>query len=274
MARLLSAGATDIGLWRANNEDAYCVMPEIGLFAVADGMGGAAAGEIASKYFIGTARTVFGDANRMADNGEPHPGGTTASLAAPGYDSLVGKVFTEAGRLIAGHMVQHPRDEGMGCTADLLVIHGNDYVIGHVGDSRIYLLREGNLRQLTKDHSLVQLQVDNGELTPEEARIHPRKNILLQVLGGSTGRTEGSFVNASDAAVSFDLLRGKALDHDIFLLCSDGLTDMLEDDEIREILLSHKSVQHKVLKLIEKALAAGGRDNVTVVLCEVTPVTP
>ena len=264
MATLLSAGATDVGLHRTNNEDAYCVMPEIGLFAVADGMGGAAAGEIASKYFIETARTIFGGASGTAPDDEPdHTAGGAASRVRPAYDHLVEQVFIRAGSLIAAHAVQHPRDEGMGCTADLLAIHENDYVIGHVGDSRIYLLREGNLSQLTRDHSLVQLQVDNGTLTPEEARNHPRKNILLRVLGGSTGRTGG------DDAASFDMLRGKALVHDLFLLCSDGLTDMMEDAEIREILVSHKSVQHKVLKLIEKALEAGGRDNVTVVLCEV-----
>jgi protein phosphatase len=269
MIKLLSAGATDIGLSRANNEDAYCVMPEIGLFSVADGMGGAAAGEIASKYFIETARTVFGSTNGTHRDGGADGPDATISPEVADYESLVKKVFTEASRLIAEHAVQHPHDEGMGCTADLLVIHENDYVIGHVGDSRVYLLREGNLRQLTKDHSLVQLQVDSGTLTPEEARAHPKKNILLQVLGGGTGRAGGSAMNASDTQVPFDVLRGKALKQDIFLLCSDGLTDMMEDAEIREILVSHKSLQHKVLKLIEKALAAGGRDNVTVVLCEV-----
>jgi protein phosphatase len=269
MIKLLSAGATDIGLSRANNEDAYCVMPEIGLFSVADGMGGAAAGEIASKYFIETARTVFGSANGTHRDGEADGPDAAISPEVADYESLVKKVFTEASRLIAEHAVQHPHDEGMGCTADLLVIHENDYVIGHVGDSRVYLLREGNLHQLTKDHSLVQLQVDSGTLTPEEARAHPKKNILLQVLGGGTGRAGGSARNASDTQVPFDVLRGKALEQDIFLLCSDGLTDMMEDAEIREILVSHKSLQHKVLKLIEKALAAGGRDNVTVVLCEV-----
>jgi protein phosphatase len=244
-------------------------MPEIGLFSVADGMGGAAAGEIASKYFIETARTVFGIANGTHRDGGADGPDAAISPEVADYESLVKKVFTEASRLIAEHAVQHPHDEGMGCTADLLVIHENDYVIGHVGDSRVYLLREGNLRQLTKDHSLVQLQVDSGTLTPEEARAHPKKNILLQVLGGGTGRAGGSAMNASDTQVPFDVLRGKALEQDIFLLCSDGLTDMMEDAEIREILVSHKSLQHKVLKLIEKALAAGGRDNVTVVLCEV-----
>ncbi|HVW63966.1 MAG TPA: protein phosphatase 2C domain-containing protein [Nitrosospira sp.] len=273
MAKLLSAGATDIGLRRSNNEDAYCVMPEIGLFGVADGMGGAAAGEVASKYFIEAARRVFGGEDSsgvpgISADGESRNAATVVSPAAS-CERLVEKVFIQANSLIAGHVVEHPHDEGMGCTADLLVIHEDDYVIGHVGDSRVYLLREGNLSQLTKDHSLVQLQVDNGELTAEEARHHPRKNILFQVLGGSMGSAGRSSMNPPDTAVSFDLLRGKALDRDIFLLCSDGLTDMLEDADIREILVSHKSIQHKVLKLIEKALAAGGRDNVTVVLCEV-----
>ena len=104
---------------------------------------------------------------------------------------------------------------------NLLGIHGNRYVIGHSGDSRVYLLRDGNLKQLTRDHSWVQLQVDQGLLTPEEARNHPRKNIILRALG-------------TDPIVSFDMLEGKGIHRDIFLLASDGLTDMVEDAVFRD----------------------------------------
>jgi serine/threonine protein phosphatase PrpC len=129
------------------------------------------------------------------------------------------------------------------------------YVIGHVGDSRVYLLRNTGLSQLTRDHSWVQLQVDQGVLTPQEARIHPRKNILLRAVG-------------TDESVSVDILEGEVLYHDIFLLCSDGLTDMVEDCVIQRILGSAAPLQPKANALIEAALIAGGSDNVTVVLCQ------
>jgi PPM family protein phosphatase len=241
MIKLVSAGATDVGLWRSNNEDACLVMPELDLFAIADGMGGAAAGEVASSYFIETARTVFEDRGSASKEND--------------YE-LVQNVFRQTNERIFEHSAQYPDDEGMGCTGDLLVFHGNRYVIGHSGDSRVYLLRDGNLKQLTRDHSWVQLQVDQGLLTPEEARNHPRKNIILRALG-------------TDPIVSFDMLEGRGLGRDIFLLASDGLTDMVEDAVIQEMLVSTGTVQQKVKNLIKAALSAGGRDNVTVILCEV-----
>lgn len=241
MVKLISAGATDIGLLRSNNEDTYLVMPEAGLFAISDGMGGAAAGEIASRYFIETAQAVF--RSRASSFGETN-------------HELARKVFRCSNERIFEHTAQYPDDKGMGCTGDLLVFDGDRYVIGHVGDSRIYLLRDGILRQLTKDHSLVQRLVDKGTLTPEEAKHHPRKNIILQALG-------------IDPSVSFDILADAGLSHDIFLLCTDGLTDMVADSAIRDILFSSMSIQHKVKELIAAAIAAGGRDNVTVILCEV-----
>jgi serine/threonine protein phosphatase PrpC len=241
MVRLLAAGATDVGLWRTNNEDAYLAMPEAGLFALSDGMGGAAAGEIASGYFIETAQAAFSN---------PIPASEEI------IRELVQKVFRCSNKRITEHIAQHPENEGMGCTGDLLVFSQNSYIVGHMGDSRVYLLRDGSLQQLTKDHSLVQLQVDRGMLTPEEARHHPQKNIILRAIG-------------ADPSDSCDILSGSALTHDIFLLCSDGLTDMADDSVIRDILASIGSIQHKTKRLIDAAIAAGGRDNVTVVLCEV-----
>ncbi len=230
MVRLLAAGATDVGLWRTNNEDAYLVMPEAGLFALSDGMGGAAAGEIASGYFIETAQAAF--SNPIPESEEI-------------IHELVQKVFRCSNKRILEHVAQHPEDEGMGCTGDLLVFSENRYIIGHMGDSRVYLLRDGSLQQLTKDHSLVQLQVDKGMLTPEEARHHPQKNIILRSIG-------------ADPSDSCDILSGSALNHDIFLLCSDGLTDMADDSVIRDILASVGSIQYKTKSLIDAAISAGG----------------
>jgi PPM family protein phosphatase len=241
MVRILSASATHIGLVRTNNEDAYLAMPEAGLFALSDGMGGAAAGEVASRYFVETVQQVFTE--RLSTSEE-------ANVA------LVQKVFKYSNKRIIDHAAKHPQDEGLGCTGDLLVFYSTNYVIGHVGDSRIYLAREGHLRQLTKDQSLVQGLVDEGILTPEEARHHPRRNIILQALG-------------TDLSVIPDILKDEAFKHDIFLLCSDGLTDMVDDSIIRNTLISPKALDVKAESLIEAALAGGGRDNVTVVLCEV-----
>lgn len=241
MVKLLSAGATDVGLWRSNNEDAYLAMPEVGLFAISDGMGGAAAGEIASGYFIETVQAIF--VSRI-------PPSEKTSHA------LVQDVFRSSNERIFEHTAQHPDDEGMGCTGDILVFDEDRYVVGHVGDSRVYLLRDGGLRQLTKDHSLVQFQVDHGMLTREEATNHPRKNIILRAVG-------------TDRVMTCDILQGTALNHDIFLLCSDGLTDMVDDSVIQHTLVSTGSLQHKVKNLIGAAMAAGGQDNITVVLCEI-----
>ncbi len=230
-----------MGLVRTNNEDAYLDMPEVGLFALSDGMGGAAAGEIASRYFIETAQAVFHNRVPLSERID---------------HALVRKVFKCSNTRIIEHTAKYPDDEGMGCTGDLLAFYGRSYVIGHVGDSRVYLVREGHLQQLTRDHSLVQGLVDEGILTPEQARHHPRKNIILRAVG-------------TDPSVSPDILKGDALNHDIFLLCSDGLTDMLDDATIEGTLVSPKPLNDKAENLISAALAAGGKDNVTVVLCEV-----
>ena len=241
MIRLNSTAATHVGLVRINNEDAYLTMPDVGVFALSDGMGGAAAGEIASRCFIETVQAILA-------NGVP--------VSAAEKCTQVEEVFIDSNKRILEHAANNPDDWGMGCTADLLAFADRRYIIAHVGDSRVYLLRRRCLSQLTRDHSLVQLQVDQGVLTPEEARTHPRKNIILRAVG-------------TDPSVFPDILEGEALDHDIFLLCSDGLTDMVEDSLIQRILSSAAPLQQKADGLIEAALAAGGSDNVTVVLCQV-----
>ena len=244
MISIHSAGATDVGLWRDNNEDSYLIIPQARVLALADGMGGAAAGEAASQYFVERVRSAFSE------------------LALPPKDAVADRiqhVFESAKGRMLEHIIQHPEDAGMGCTADIIVFDGGRYVIGHVGDSRVYLLRDGRLRQLTKDHSLVQSQVDKGMLTPEEAKHHPRKNILLRVVG-------------TDSSMACDIVQGAVLGNDIFLLCSDGLTDMVENADIEIVLASAESLEQKLERLISAALEAGGKDNVTVILCEVEDV--
>jgi len=241
MPTYLASGASDIGLKRANNEDAFLVCPEIGIFAVADGMGGAAAGEIASAIFIEAAGELFE---------------STPPASAEQASAQVQEVFRLANARMVSHVVAHPEHRGMGCTAELLVFSGDRYLVGHVGDSRTYLLREGELRQITRDHSLVQQMVDQGQITAAEARHHSRKNVVLRALG-------------ADLELSLDLVRGSLFPKDLFLLCSDGLTDMLDDDSIKKALAFPVSLSEKVGLLVDGAIAAGGKDNVTVVLCQV-----
>jgi PPM family protein phosphatase len=241
MLKLNAVGKTDIGLRRSNNEDAYLVRSDLGFFAVADGMGGAAAGEIASRIFINSAQEVFDQISRE-----------------PGLEmcGLVQESFRLGNDRILEHVSSNPRDKGMGCTAELVAFSGDSYLVGHMGDSRTYLFREEKLRQITKDHSIVQEQTDKGLITPEEARKHALRNIVLRAVG----------INPD---VALDLTRGKSFSNDVFLLCSDGLSDMVDDSLIQKVLSSSHSLSGKVEHLIESAKSAGGNDNITVVLCEV-----
>jgi protein phosphatase len=235
------AGLTDVGMRRSHNEDAFVVMPDRRVAAVADGMGGAAAGEVASRIFISAVSECFA---------------STALASEDIASRIIQQVFSVANERMIEHVDRNPQDAGMGCTAELLTFSEERYIIGHVGDSRIYLFRNGDLRQLTKDHSLVQMEVDGGMITAEEARIHPKKNVVLRAVG-----IERDF--------SLDILRGNSFTGDLFLICSDGLTDMIEDDAVGTILLSSFSLDQKAEQLVASAKNAGGKDNITVVLCQV-----
>ncbi|NVN91261.1 MAG: Stp1/IreP family PP2C-type Ser/Thr phosphatase [Desulfuromonadales bacterium] len=244
MLKINSAAKTDIGMRRSNNEDAFLARPEIGLFAVADGMGGAAAGEVASRIFVDTTQEIFAQVSRQPEQD---------------LYILIQEAFRLGNDRMIGHVASNPQDRGMGCTAELIVFSGDTYIVGHVGDSRTYLYREGKLRQITKDHSLVQGQVDQGLITPEEAKRHNFRNIVLRAVG-------------TDPTVSLDLIKGKCLPGDIFLLCSDGLTDLVDDSLIRVILSSAHGLPDKVERLVNSANTAGGSDNITVVLCEISSI--
>lgn len=238
---LSAYGKTDRGLRRKNNEDAYLVMPDLAFCTVADGVGGAAAGEVASRIFVDTALEIFG---------RKHPSSESDTAL------IVQEVFRLGNERLLAHAEAYPHHKGMGCTAELIAFSGNSYVVGHVGDSRTYLFREGELRQITKDHSLVQDQVDQGLITHDEARKHSLRNVVLRALG-------------AQPSLALDLVRGVNHPGDIFLLCSDGLTDMVEDYAIREVLVAPGALADKVDRLIESAKSAGGNDNITVVLCQV-----
>lgn len=234
-------GKTDVGLIRPNNEDIFMLNADANYCLVADGMGGAAAGETASQIFAQTAEEVFTDAVPQSE-----------------HDVLkcVQSTFRYANDQILAHVAEHPEHQGMGCTAELLAITGTGFVVGHMGDSRTYRFRDGILKQLTKDHSLVQDQIDQGLITKEQARNHSMRNVILRAVG----------VRPSPA---LDTLRGPVYKGDLFLLCSDGLTDLVEDARISEVLSLDTELSLKTEHLIDLAKSAGGKDNITVVLAEV-----
>ena len=234
-------GKSDSGLKRTNNEDCFMVRSELGFCLVADGMGGAAAGEIASRIFAETTLELFS---------------SSAGRSEKETIELVQRAFNFANERILSHVKKNPHHKGMGCTAELMAFSDKGFIIGHIGDSRTYCLRDGQLKQLTEDHSLVQNQIDQRLITPSEARNHPLRNVILRAVG-------------IKKKLALDLIRGITFSGDLFLLCSDGLSDMVDDNQIRNILFSTAPLLQKAEKLIESANAAGGHDNITVVLADI-----
>jgi protein phosphatase len=241
MLKVQSFGQTDTGLRRSNNEDSFLCRPDLALWAVADGMGGAASGEVASRIFVDTALEVFSEADKTKEE--------------ENY-LIVHEIFRIANERIFLSARNNRQSQGMGCTAELLAFSGRDYLVGHVGDSRTYLFRDGELKQLTRDHSLVQDQLDRGLITTEEARNHALRNVILRAVG-------------VEEALAVDFIRGGSFPGDFFLLCSDGLFTMVADAPIRDVLSLPLGLPQKAEKLIQMAKSAGGYDNITVVLCEV-----
>ncbi len=225
---------THRGNVRRENEDAAFMDARRGVFAVADGMGGHQAGEVASRIAVDAVR-------RMARSGEP------AGIAP------MTRAVRAAHEEIVAHAQAHPECAGMGTTLTAMWYAGGRFVyIAHVGDSRIYRLRDGRLQQITQDHSLVEELVLAGLITREEARVHPRRNIITRALG-----TEGD--NAPD------MLAADVRPGDVWLLCTDGLSSMVDDVRISRALLALPP-ERAADELVRLALSAGGRDNVTVIV--------
>lgn len=242
MPKIAISGGTDVGLKRSKNEDTFIASTDYSFCLVADGMGGAAAGELASRFFAETCFQLFSNAEVMSEKQ---------------LTDLVQRAFSLSNRRILDHVKAAPHHEGMGCTAELLAFINGSFVLGHMGDSRTYRYRDGNLRQLTHDHSLVQNMVDQGLISASEAKVHAHRNVILRAVG-------------IDDNLSLDLIRGKILPGDQFLLCSDGLTDMVDDQFIIEVLSADLTLPKKVEGFIEMARMAGGADNITVVLSAIS----
>jgi serine/threonine protein phosphatase PrpC len=222
---------SDVGRQREGNEDSMLARPP--LFAVADGMGGAQAGEVAS----GLAVETVGDLPPDPENAE---------------DALV-EAITEANRRIHEQAQEDRELAGMGTTMTATLVHDGKVTIGHVGDSRAYRWREGDLAQLTDDHSLVAELERHGKLTAAEARVHPQRSMILRALG-----------IGAEVEVDTYCFEGRA--DDVFLLCSDGLCGLVHDEVIAEVLGSAESLDLAAQELIELANLSGGPDNITTVI--------
>jgi serine/threonine protein phosphatase PrpC len=244
--RFSCAARTDVGVVRSGNEDSYLMSSERGLFVVADGMGGHAAGEVASEMAARIIAEEFRPARGMSD--EELMSQLVAAIRAAN-ESIFHRTLSE-----------HDK-RGMGTTATVLNLLPRRYLIGQVGDSRAYLLRGGVLTQLTKDHSYVQEQVDAGRLTPEEARVHPYANVITRCVGSSSDVVPDIYVGTLDVG-------------DLLLLASDGLTGMLDDEDVREIMMSGLNLEDMVDALIVAANHRGGLDNVTTILVRIEEVAP
>ncbi|WP_020677255.1 Stp1/IreP family PP2C-type Ser/Thr phosphatase [Geopsychrobacter electrodiphilus] len=238
--KLTACTLTDVGLRRTNNEDAVFADAANGLFVLADGMGGHAAGEVASAMAVATVCDQFPPL-------APPPADATASLQS---------AFLNASRSIRQTALQDESKRGMGTTLSVVYIDGETAQIAHVGDSRIYRLRGAELKQLSIDHSLVAEQVRLGIISIEEARNSQMRNILLQAVG-------------LEESVEVFLARQLLQAGDLLLLCSDGLTDMLDDTQIQALLCQKQTLQKTAAQLVEAANQAGGRDNISVIVVKI-----
>jgi protein phosphatase len=220
------------------------MIPERGIFIVADGMGGHAAGEIASE---------------MAVKLIAHDLGSLKGLQPEESASRLTQAIRTANAAIFERTLAEHDKRGMGTTATVMVLSTNRYLIGQVGDSRAYLLRDGVFHQLTKDHSYVQEQVDAGYLTPEQARTHPYANVITRCVGAS-------------GDVLPDIFSGTVRIGDVFLLASDGLTGMVEDDALVEILKTKGTPERWVDRMVAEANRRGGLDNITCIVVQIDTV--
>jgi serine/threonine protein phosphatase PrpC len=243
MRRIVAAGGTDVGRVRDGNEDAYLVADSV--FAVADGMGGHLAGEIASAKALEPVEQL--DGKVYAD-----PEEAVEALR---------RAVEEANHIVSQLADDEPLYRGMGTTLTAVMVEGRRLHLAHVGDSRAYLLRDGTFRQLTDDHTLVQHLIDEGQISKEEAASHPQRSIITRAIGVSR--------EVDVDSMSLDLQPG-----DQILLCSDGLTGVLSDEEIERALQADASEDDIIAGLIERANEGGGPDNITVVILRYDPDGP
>lgn len=247
--RIEAAGETNVGRKRAHNEDNFAIVPDYGLFLVADGMGGHASGEVASKLAVDTLQEFFQETQKDPDKTWPYKLDRTK-----GYEENRLIMAVKLANLrIYETATRDLKKKGMGTTfAGIYTLSSGTY-IAHVGDSRVYRLRNNKLEQVTEDHSLLNEYMKMGRLTPQEIENFPHKNVIMRALGMKD-------------TVKVDTRFEPPVVGDLYLVCSDGLPGPVKDELIEQILREHSDIKTAASKLIEAANANGGPDNVTCVL--------
>lgn len=250
-AQIRIAGRTDVGQVRALNEDNLVIAGDRALCAVADGMGGHACGEVASQIAVDTVDEYY----RNSEDADV----ITWPFRVPHVDIQCARMSSAI--MLANHKIYESaradaQKHGMGCTVDSIYFSRGRYYIGHVGDSRVYLLRNGQLQQLTEDHSLLNDYKHMKEMTPEEIEHFPHKNIVVRALGLAEN-------------VKVDVATNEFASGDRFLLCSDGLNDMINDVEIRGMLAAERASLDDICdNLVRAANTRGGKDNITAIVAD------
>ncbi|MBI2002368.1 MAG: Stp1/IreP family PP2C-type Ser/Thr phosphatase [candidate division NC10 bacterium] len=248
----VAAARTDVGRKRQGNEDSFCIEPELGLYVVADGMGGHAAGEVASRLAVDTIREWMAKYLGGADVALVGSPVATCSREA---NCLLSSIRL-ANRVIYGAAQGRREYAGMGTTLVSVLAVDDHVALAHVGDSRIYRIREDQIAQLSRDHSLVQQQVEHGIISPEEAHASQYRHLITRALG-------------LKESVEVDLEEVAARPGDVLLLCSDGLSDLLEDEEMLAIAREHTGDLEKACQsLVDRANYKGGDDNITALLVQ------
>lgn len=229
---------TEVGHIRKRNEDSICVIPDLAFFAVADGMGGHLAGEVASRMAIESVAAELRAARKC------------------GLEKRLIKGVRAANSKVYEASQKDSSCRGMGTTLTAAVIKGRELTLAHVGDSRAYIIRGDRILSITEDHSLVQEMLKQGGITREQAREHPHRNVLTRALG-------------TDPSVEADIIKTALEVGDYVLICSDGLTGLVEDHEIMGLVKSATNPEQAVKDLIQKALSRGGNDNISVIVVEI-----
>ncbi len=255
--RVRAAARTDMGRRRSNNEDALFVDEGLGLFVVADGLGGHASGEVASRLAVETIRDQMGG---WAAGGPPPPSlGAPVDGVSEAANHLVDSIRF-ANRVIHGAAGSRPDYQGMATTVVAALVVRRRVALAHVGDSRIYRIRDRKLEQLSRDHSLVREQVALGLISEDEAAVSPQRNVVTRAVG-------------MEPTVQVDVQEPEAQEGDTLLLCSDGLSDMVDDPIMLEaIVQAGDDMQAACDALVELANARGGKDNITAVLVRFSEV--
>jgi len=276
---LQSGHFTDVGLIRELNEDSVLaltltqyyesVQTQIGLYIVSDGMGGEAAGEVASRVTVRAVAEWVTDKLISASLKSTHEEKIAAPTQTGGLrlavadgnematTEMLKKAVIAANREVMAYAIANPAERGLGATVTVAMVVGEVLTLAHVGDSRCYLLSRDRLEQLSEDHSLVQKMVNTGNLSRLEARSHPYRNVIYRSIG-------------ADEQIEIDIVRRNLLSGDVLMLCSDGLNGMLGDDQIRDILLVNPDPNAAAKELVIAANANGGEDNTSVVVVRIT----